>query len=360
MKKYFAGIAIPPGGTVLEMLEVNNMTQAELAARINLSKKHVNKIINGKAPITSETALKLEKVFKLPASFWLNLESNYQEALARIKSKNQQSEEERQIAQKIPYAQMAKMGWVKATRNIKKKVEELRNYFRVSDLSLIEGVYGIAFRTTQPTKTCSLALASWLERGESLAKEITTETFSETKLKEYIPLLRKMTLEKPEVLWENLKRVTMECGIALVIVPHLEKTYAQGAVKWLTSDKIMMQLSLRYKYSDIFWFSFFHELGHILLHGKRDEFIEFEIKKDEYDPKEKEADDFAEEILISTKEYEKYLKENDITEKSILNLAKKLEIHPGIIVGRLQHDKIIKYNQYNNLRSKLNWDNIYY
>ncbi len=350
-KKYFADIAIPPGETLLEMLEENNMTQAELAKRIDMSRKHINQLIKGKTSLTAETAIKLEKIFELPANFWLNLETDYQEAKARINDKNKTAE--KQILYDTPYSEMIDLGWVKKGDSEKEKIDNLKNFFRVSDLTSIKNVYNVAYRTSKPEKTSSLALAAWLERGKYLANNTKTKKFSRKVLKSYIPLFKKMTNRKPENFYKDLKKKLAKCGIAFVIVPFLTETYAHGAIKWLSPEKALIQLSLRYKYADIFWFSFFHEIGHLLLHSKKETFIEYDSKVQK--EVEKEADNFAADVLIPKKKYEIFIRNNNFTEKSVIKFAKNLNINPGIVVGRLQHDEIVDYSQFNFLRKKYSW-----
>jgi len=351
-KKYLPNIAIPPGETLLELLETNNMTQAELAIRMDMSKKHINHIIKGKTSITVETALKLEKIFELPASFWLNLEANYQETKARLD--NQDNKAEKKLAAEIPYSDMVSLGWVKKAKDINEKIENLRNFFRVFDLTSIEKVYNAAYRVSKSQKASPLALAAWLERGEYLSRDIETNKFSRKLLKSYLPVFREMTNLDPQVFINDLKEKLAECGVAFVMVPALTGTYAHGAVKWISPEKALLQLSLRYKYADIFWFSFFHEIGHILLHSKKETFIEYETTESK--KIEKEADSFAEGILIPQSEYNDFINENEFTVESVINFAKKVNVVPGIIVGRLQYDKIIGYNQLYNLRKKYDWN----
>jgi len=352
-ERYIADIAIPPGETISEMLEVNNMTQAELAARIDFSKKHINKIIKGEAPITAETAVKLENIFSLPASFWMNLEANYREDLARLKEKK--DEEEMEIAKTLPYSEMVKYKWLPDASKIEEKIYNLRNFFRVASLTLIEGTptYSVAFRTANPDQASSLALSAWLEKGRNLAKDIETYSFSKEKIEERISVFRKMTNKSPKEFFPDLVNSLSECGIAFVIVPNIQKTYAHGAVSWLSKDKVLMQLSLRYKYSDIFWFSFFHELGHILLHGKRDEFIEYE--DGDRNKKEDEADAFAANILISKKDYEKFLQRKNFKSHSITRFANEIGVSPGIVLGRLQHEGLLPHYFHTKLRTQYNY-----
>lgn len=350
-KKYFADIAIPPGKTINDLLLANNMTQAELAIRMDMSKKHINQIIKGKTALTPETALKLEKIFEPPASFWLNLENNYQEARARIEYKEE--EKEKQIAADIPYYEMVKLGWIEKAANLEEKINNLRFFFRVSNLCVINKAYEAAYRSSKPEKVSSIALAAWLGRGEYLARDKDVNKFSKKKLKDSIHYIRTFTLMEPDTFFVLLKEKLSECGIKFVMVPYLSGTYAQGATKWLAPDKAIIQMSLRYKYADIFWFSFFHEIGHLLLHGKKETYIEYELDKRE--DFEKEADAYAAEVLIPSKEYKKFVKKHDFSKQNIVDFANRIEIDPGIIVGRLQFEELIGYEKYSGLRKKYYW-----
>jgi HTH-type transcriptional regulator / antitoxin HigA len=350
--KYLPNIAIPPGETILELLRTNNMTQAELAIRMDMSNKHINQIIKGKTSITVETALKLEKIFDLPASFWLNLEADYQETKARINSKY--NEDEKKIASNIPYSEMVKLGWVKKAKDINDKLNNLRYYFRISNLTSIKEVYNAAYRVSKPQKASPIALAAWLERGEYLSKDIETKKFSKKILKSYLPVFKEMTNLEPQLFFNNLREKLSECGIAFVLVPNISRTYAHGAVKWLSPEKVLLQLSLRYKYADIFWFSFFHEIGHVLLHSKKETYIEYESA--EGGVIEEEADDFAKDNLIPKNVLKDFIDKNELTIESITKFAKTVNIDPGIVVGRLQHDHFISYNQLSDLRKKYEYD----
>ncbi len=151
----------------------------------------------------------------------------------------------------------------------------------------------------------------------------------------------------------KLQSICALCGVAVVFVPHLKGTYANGATKWLSPHKAIITLSLRGAFADIFWFSFFHELGHVLLHSKKQTFVASEETKDE--DIEQEANEFASNTLIPPKDYEKFLARKDLRETLIISFARKLNIHSGIVIGRLQHDQKISFNQYSNLRARLVW-----
>ena len=141
-------IATPPGATIREQLKDRGMSQKEFATRMDLSEKHVSKLINGEVQLTPEVAVRLETVLGVPARFWNNLEAIYREKLLKVEAENAMDEDE-VIAQQFPYSEMAKFGWVPETREAKEKVVNLRKYFEVVELSLLgsEQITRIACRS---------------------------------------------------------------------------------------------------------------------------------------------------------------------------------------------------------------------
>lgn len=341
-------IAIPPGETLREYLESLSMKQVDLAKRTGLTTKTINEIIKGKAPITPETALRLENVFGTPASFWNNLEINFQETRARIQAEKD-IEAEVEIARLVPYAELAKRGFVKPTRNPQEKVMNLRPFFGVASLNYISDVLAVAFRRQENDAASRYALASWIRMGEVMAGQIPTEPYSEKKLRALIPAFRALTTEEDSKFFPKLEQMCAACGIAMVIVPHLKRTYAQGATKWLSPGKAMIILSKRYQYADIFWFSFFHELGHILLHSRKEAFIE----NNEKNAFETEADEFSTECLIPRVSYNKFIQKNNFSRERIIHFANEVSIDTGVVVGRLQHEDRLRHDYYEDLKKKL-------
>lgn len=352
-EKYKAVIAVPPGETLAEILEDRQMTQKELADRTGLSIKHINEIVQGKASITSDTALKLEAVLGIPASFWMNLEANYQETKARLAAEEAISEEV-SLVKEFPYSEMAKMGLVPSTRDGREKVLALRGYFAVASLERLQTTLPAAFRTAAVREASPFALAAWLRRGEIIAQQKSVSSFQRDKLKSSIPILRGLTTKETQQFCLEMERICSDCGIALVYVPHLPKTYTHGAAYWLSPQRAVVQLSVRCKYADIFWFSFFHELGHLVLgHSKKETFVSYDGMRGTTTPKEEQAADaFAANTLVPAADYRAFLKRGDLTSGAIVNFAEQIDIHPGIVVGRLQHDRHLQFNQSNNLREQ--------
>jgi HTH-type transcriptional regulator/antitoxin HigA len=354
---YTSDLAIHPGETLKELLSSYEMTQEDLANRTGMAVKTINEIIKGKNSVTPETAIKLSSVFGMSESFWNNLEKNYQADIARLKRKNIIRKNIEYLKKFTCYNELAKYNYVPKTFKHEEKVVNLQRFFGVSDLSYVDTVLPIAFKKVKGGKVNYGSIAAWLRCGEIEAHNIETKKFDRKKMVQKIPELRKLTRERPEEYSRKIKEICSEFGVAVVYTPYFKNTYVNGATKWLSKEKAIIQLNLRGVYSDIFWFSFFHELAHLLKHGKKDQFIEFKNEKFRIDlQKEKEADDYAKKILIPQAEYEKFRKNEDFSNASIQRFAKKMGICTGIVAGRIARD-YNKWSSLEHLREKLKLNN---
>ena len=164
-----------------------------------------------------------------------------------------------------------------------------------------------------------------------------------------------MTLQSPEDFQKNLHHLLSDCGVALVLCPHLPGTYAHGATFWLGRDKAVVMMTLRYRWADVFWFSLFHELGHILLHGRQAVILEDDDGEPVLKGLEEEANRFAADTLIQPGVYKAFLKAGRFFAEDIERFAKQVSIPPGIVVGRLQKESHIKSSWQNGLRRRFTW-----
>ncbi|NCR16460.1 MAG: HigA family addiction module antidote protein [Microcystis aeruginosa LL13-03] len=351
--RYAPDFISPPGETLAEILEERNMSQSELAQRMGRPRKTINEIIKGKAEITSDTALQIELVLGTPARFWIERERLYREYLAR-KNENQRLKGYLGWLKKIPYRQMTKLGWLKFYED---KIEQLREsliFFAVVSPEQWEEIWGrnlsIDFRKSQAFESDQGAITAWLRQGEIEASKINCADYNELKFRDVLQQIRLLTVKSIKVFQPQMIDLCAAAGVALVFVPELPKTRVHGATRWLGSQKALIQLSDRYKTNDHFWFSFFHEAGHIVLHGKRILFLEEQDIQDKI--KEKEADIFAANLLINSRDWQRFIANNCLSKKAINQFAEQLGIHPGIIVGRLQHEQIISYQNCNDLKDK--------
>lgn len=336
-------IATPPGATIKEQLNDRGMSQKEFAARMDMSEKHISKLINGEVQLTAEMAVRLEIVLGVPAKFWNNLEAVYREKLIKVEAENAMEADE-VLAKQLPYNEMAKFGWVPATRNSKEKVVNLRKYFEVVELSLLENtqITKIACRRLAVTEKSDFALLAWVQEAKIMARSIETEPINIRGLIDVIPEIRNMTLQKPKDFCPKLKGLLAENGIVLVFLPHLKGSFLQGA-SFMDGNKIVVGITARGKDADKFWFSLFHELGHIILGhiGKTDG----TTSQDEAD-----ADEWSRDELIPLERFELFKKNQNFSANSIQKFAEENRIAPGIVVGRLQNEGCIKHNMLNELK----------
>jgi HTH-type transcriptional regulator/antitoxin HigA len=341
--------AVPPGEYLLEVVQERDMSQADLSRRMGRPAQAINEIIKGEKAITPETALQLEQVLGVPAHIWTGLEAEFQLTKARRQELDRIAAEG-PIAEDCPYAEMVKFGWVPRVRGTGEKVRELRKFFGVASLRNIQDVsaYQPAFRKTK--RDCSaIALAAWLRRGELKAHETATEEFSATHVRESLGLLRRLTLEDPSGGVARAGECLAGCGIALVILPRLPRTNVNGAAFWSRPGvKAVAVMILRGRWPDVFWFSLLHEIGHILLHDKREVFLENGEPRSE--TQEREADRFAADVLIPPHRYEVFAAQGNFTVGAIRNFADSVQIGAGIVVGRLQHERLVAANALNGLR----------
>ena len=345
MVKSRSFIATPPGATIKEQLLDRGLSQKEFAVRMGMSEKHISKLINGEVQLTSDVAVRLEMVLGVPAKFWNKLEATYREKLVKAKVENDM-DTDKELAKKLPYREMSKNGWVPETRDTTEKVIYLRKYFEVVNLGIIKDMQlsKIACRRLAETEKSNLALLAWAQKAKLEARTIETSLVNLETLKKSLPEIRSMTTMNPSDFCPKLIELLSNCGIALVFLPHIGGSFLHGAT-FYDGKKIVVGLTVRGKDADKFWFSLFHELGHILLghinqpNGTTEE-------------DEAAADSFAKETLIPTEEFNAFTDQNDFSKAAICAFAQEKHILCGIVVGRLQKEGFINYSRCNDLKTK--------
>lgn len=358
--QYTPDYVSPPGETLEEILEEKGMSQAELAERTGRPKKTISEIINGKAAITPETALQLERVLGVSASFWNNRERQYREALAH-QEENKRLKNQVSWLKQIPVRDMTEQQWIQFYEDKVTQLREVLNFFAVASPEQWEEIWGktltVNYRKSKTFESDDSAVVAWLRKGEIDAESIICADYDASKFKKALQKIRTLTLERPEVFQPEMVKLCANSGVALVFVPQLPKTRTCGATHWLNSKKALIQLSLRYKTNDHFWFSFFHEAGHILLHGKKDVFLEGkDIHDNSKQDKETEADNFAADLLIPPDEFRQFIESRQrFSKEAIKQFASLIGIAPGIVVGRLQNDKKLQRSHCNDLKQRFEW-----
>lgn len=352
-----------PGETVIEYLEHAGWSQRELARRTGLAPKTISEICNGKAGITPVTALTFEKVFQRPAHFWLNMQRQYDEAEARSRMSQKFGEWE-EWAKRFPITEMKRNGWLEG--HARSNVEELLEFFGVSSPDSWQSVWhatNVAYRQTRRFRVSSEAVAAWIRATELHAAEILTSNFDEVVLRDMLPELRALTRESAEHFIPKVQSLCATAGVAVVWVPELSETGISGCARWLSDRKAVIALTLRYKTDDQVWFSFFHEIAHVVLHRRQCPFILDNADEDLSDgvvdaqmqKKEEEANRFAADTLIPPLLLEEFIRRRDFKTEAVHAFADALNIGPGIVIGRLQREGILEYHQGNTLKRVFNW-----
>lgn len=334
--------ASPPGETLAETIEVMGLTQSELARRMGRPIKTINEIIQGKAALTADTALELEHVLGVPASFWNGLESNYREHLARQRAaENLEVDEEWLVS--LPVAAMQKQGWISKTKEKRKVTEDLLRFFGCASVSGWKEAWGgplAAYRKSPKLQSQPEALAAWLRKAELEGRKQPCPPYSADAFTAALVRIRGATT-LPVKEWEpTIRRECNACGVAYVILPELPGTHASGAARQLNDDCALIVQTGRYKDDGHFWFTFFHEARHVLQGKlKREWLVEYEGREDAL---EVDANRFAREFLIPTEAILAMRQKHGgkMPKSAGKELAKQLGIAEGIVAGRFHYDRI--------------------
>jgi len=349
-------LAVPPGEYLAEVLEAKGMSQAELARRTGRPVQAINEIIKGDKALTPETALQFEKALGVPAHIWTGLEGRYRLIRARTEEK-ELIKKELPFLREAPYKQLAEMGYVRRARNGEQKIRELHTFYGVSSLVNLPETWASApaFRRSPKWDASSYSLAAWLRCAELRAAGTAAKPFDKAGLRAAANDIRGLTKLRPEIFVPDLSSRLAACGVVLVLQPHFPKTYAHGATFWLGADKAVLLLSIRGKWADIFWFSLFHEIGHLVLHGKKAFVDDGDIPAENADA-EREADRFAEEALIPSGKFREFAGGRNLNASAVRAFADELGISAGIVVGRLQHEGAVGHDSgLNRLKERYEW-----
>ena len=350
---------LAPGESVLDLAEERGWTQGELAQRLGYSEKHISQLINGKVPITVDAAQRLERVLGSSMDFWLKLEANYQQHKARLEAT------ERHACwiswlDELPVKELMSSGAIaKARIDAKNKpsiVESCLRFFGVASPEEWRGHYGgmqVAFRRSRDEQSDVGAISAWLRLGEQVAEKLDGPKYDKARFENALSEIRGLTCTAPEFFEPRMRELLRDAGVLLALVPAIPRAHVSGVARWLNPTRPLIQLSLYGKTNDKFWFTFFHEAAHILLHAdskeaKKSIFLDDPNANHSPDPREQEANQWAGNVLIP-QEYSHALGTLR-TKEAVRAFATSIGIHPGIVVGRLQRDHIIDPSWMNDLK----------
>jgi HTH-type transcriptional regulator/antitoxin HigA len=349
-------LIIHPGETLIELLETRSMKQKELAYRTGFSEKHISEIINGKAAITSKFAASLENVFDVSAKFWLNLQANYDIELINYTEMNTISSDEISILTDLKeiIKHLKSVGFIIKSQSKEEDVINLRKFLAVSNLTVIPSLqFSAAFRASASTQINPYVLFAWIRLCEVGTNDIIPlNALDIDKLRKSIPLIKNVMHSQPGNIDNELRSVFSECGVKFHIVKHFKGAPVQGFIEKVESEQMMLCMTIRQAWADVFWFTLFHEIGHILNDDVKTRFVDYDFTETE---EEVLADRFAQDTLLSPDIYEEFIKSGNFSIEAIKEFAKRENVKPYIIVGRLQKEKHISYQTYSTERARYKW-----
>ena len=353
---YFLTDFSHPGEILDEKLEELQMTSKQLAARTGKPEKTISAIINGNSAITPDMAVLLEQAVQIPANYWLRHQALHDEAVARA-TQAEQLKADLDWVKKFPIAEMIKFGWLEKVADKTKQLTNLLTFLGIGKPALFDtsktAVFSSQFRISTKIAHSEYAVFAWLRKGELDAQKMKVVAYDKKAFELALKKCKQIAVKQPDNYFELLQAACAEAGVKVVFTPCLPKSPVNGATRWI-GDSPLIQLSGRQKSNDVFWFTFFHEAAHILLHGKKDFFIEGIEYTPEQLAKENEANEFASNYLFSAAEQAELLQKTKLTIVDIVEFAEKIGTHPAFIVGRFQHLKTLNFAVGNQLKINLN------
>jgi len=351
-----------PGEVLSDLLKKKKMSQRDLSDILQRPPKTINEIIKGKKSITPETALQLEQVFELPAEYWLKAEYDYQlyKAKQELNVLKQTSPDIhfRTLMQRVPLREMQKLGWLQLGTSLEENIEKVRKFL---NLSKIEDnlVLNASFRKTQTKEPNEDHIYAWLQQVRFLANQRKLGAYNNKAFEAALPGIVNLSVT-PEAI-RQVPEILKGFGVHFLIVPHLSKTYLDGAALYHGENPVIA-LTLRYNRLDAFWFNFLHEAGHIIKgHVSPDSQVCLDSFEERTEPwikgqinKEQEADDFAAKLLFPGRKFDKFVQSHSphFSEEAIESFASLINRHPAIVVGRLQHEGEIAYSAHRQFLGK--------
>lgn len=340
-----------PGETISEFLEVKNLTVSNLALEINESSETIAGIIRADVEITQDLAEKLARSLGASSEFWMRREEAYRHSVSQI-------DEGLKLLEDLPIKDMIGFGWIEKPKNREELLQNCLRFFEIEkpsewQVNFRDVIENAAFRTTPAFESSTGAVAAWLRRGELEAREIRCKSWNPSLFKEALSEIRELSrITEPSKFLKPLTDICASCGVALVLLRAPSRCRASGATRFISNEKALLLLSFRYLSDDHFWFTFFHEAAHLILHGHRSLFVDSAYKSDSAD--ETEANNFAANILIPT-EFRHELSRLGNDPRAVIRFARRIGISRGVVVGQMQHLGFLRRNQLNNLKTFYSW-----
>jgi HTH-type transcriptional regulator / antitoxin HigA len=350
---------IHPGETLNDILMDRGISQVELANRTGVTEAHISNILNGQKSISTQFAKKLEYALGTEAKFWINLQANYDAELLDFQEQNGVSEEEISILDhlRVPVTFLKRIGLIPNQAIRGTCVIELRKLFEISSLTNIPKLaFSGAFRISQNTSYDVYVLFAWIKLCQILTShQVINTPLNIQKLKESLPAIKAAMWLPADQVQGRLGEIFASCGVSFCIAKNFPGAPVHGYIKRNHNGTALLAVTIRYSSADIFWFSLFHEIGHLVNEdlGSSNSFIDYAV--DSSSEIEVTADVFAANYLIPAVDYNHFVALEDFSLEAINAFAHAQNIPNYIVIGRLHKEKIIPYNQYSDEKLMYKW-----
>jgi len=342
----------PPGKTIADAMSARRLSSSQLAQALNESKKFVEGLLEGRVRITLGLAKKLQDAVGYSAAFWMTRDQQYRDDVARLRQPGLE------WLLELPLDDMSRLGWIADDAPPGFEVEMVLQYFAVPSIPVWRTRYATelkeaAFRTSPTFESSPGAVAAWLRQGERIADKTQCAPWDAAGFQNVLLELRALTrVRHPQRFIPRLQAAAARCGVAVVVLQAPSGCRASGAVRWVSDDKALVLLSARHLTDDHFWFTFYHECAHLLLHRDTRLFLDEEPEAET--AQEAEANALAQEILIPAS-FADALATVRLETFSIVELASEIGVAPGIVVGQLQRVKRLPQDYLNRLKRRYQW-----
>lgn len=351
-------LVIHPGETLFEVLEERGITQAELATRTNVSPAYVSNVIAGKKGISANFAMGLEYALGVPRSFWLNLQANYESELLELNEEGTITEDERNAREELKdvVRYLRQRGMLPVRESKTESILSLRKVLQISNIAnLKETIPAGAFRMAAQTAVNPHVLGAWIRLCQLVEDDrAISAKFDKKNTVSLTGELKAIMCHERENLPKALKDVMKKYGIGFSVVKNFRGAPVQGYISQKSNGIYYMALTIRGAFADIFWFSLFHEIGHIV-NGDIGKTLKF-IDDGSDDEKEKAANVFAGNMLLSPDTYRLFIQRGDFSIEAIKDYAASQNVMPYMVIGRLQKEHYLDYRAYSRYKLRYKWE----
>lgn len=342
-------IAFHPGYYIKEIIENIGLTQEDFAKRLDTTPKNLSLLIRGEQNLSIDIAMKLSRMMDTSVIYWLNLQKAYDALLAETKSE-EIMEEERILFKNIDYKYFRDFYEMpNLDRKKDEQIKMVRRFLKVASLTVFrQNNVAVSYRSASSnmSEINTIKANMMVQIATNIALDRKSSCYDKKAFEHAVDYALNLT-EQHKSFLPLITKAFENAGVILVVIPNMPGSKINGAAKKI-GNNIMIMVNDRGLYADNFWFTLFHEIGHVM---KGDFGISLEKEKGEA---ETEANEFASKMLIPEKPYQDFIRKKRFTVNSVRSFAKEINRDPGIIIGRLLHDELIEHNNYelNSMRKK--------